>query len=104
MAASLDGEWSHRWNGGTSGKEWTTGTATVKAGGDRVYIHLKDPNGAQFLIDARREWRRRLVGRYQNLGDPNDARPWVGRVVDDERIDGQWGEGRWDLRRKLADD
>ena len=55
------------------------------------------------LIDARRVGKVRLVGRYVNQGAPEDSSPWVGQIIDPERIDGEWSMGRWDLRRKLAD-
>jgi hypothetical protein len=101
-ASSLDGEWYSRWNGGSAGKDWASGTATVKTVGDRVYILYKQGTGT-WLIDARREGKRRLVGRYLYLDEPTDSTPWVGVIVDDERIDGEWTMGRWDLRRKIAD-
>jgi hypothetical protein len=99
---SLDGEWASRWNGGSAGTDWVDGTANVKSVGDRVYILYKD-QGGNYLIDARREKKDRLVGRYVNLELPADSSPWVGQIVDHERIDGQWTMGRWDLRRKLTD-
>src|SRR5438128_2226409 len=40
-AGSLEGDWSSRWNGGSAGKDWISGTATVKTDGDRVYIFYK---------------------------------------------------------------
>jgi serine/threonine protein kinase len=100
---SFDAHWSSRWRGGTSRGKWVAGVATVKSVGDRVYILHTDATDT-FLIDARREGGTRLVGRYINLGDPADSTPWVGLIVDPERIDGQWALGRWDLRRKLKDD
>jgi hypothetical protein len=101
-ADSLDGEWSSRWNGGSAGNEWSAGAATVKQVGERIYILYKDRTGT-YLIDAKRQGESRLVGRYLNLGFDNDSSPWVGQIVDDERIDGQWTMGRWDLRRKISD-
>jgi hypothetical protein len=101
-ASSLEGDWSSRWNGGSAGNDWASGTAKVKTVGDRVYILYTDKTGT-YLIDARREGRRRLVGRYLNVDAPTDSAPWAGIVVDDERIDGEWTMGRWDLRRKIAD-
>jgi hypothetical protein len=97
---SLDGEWASRWKGGTA-KQWQMGTATVKETGGRVFILFKDPEPA-YLIEAVRQSKTRLVGRYVNLKMPKrDTSPWVGEVVGNERIDGVWDEGRWDLRRKL---
>jgi hypothetical protein len=97
---SLAGEWSSRWNGG-SAKDWVSGTATVKPVGDRVYILYKDDTGT-YLIDARRDGKKRLVGRYVNVNEPSDSSPWIGVIVGDERIDGIWSEGRWDMRRKVT--
>jgi len=99
---SLEGEWSSRWKGGSAGNEWIAGTATVKKVGDRVYILYKDRTGT-YLIDARLQGKSRLVGRYLNQEADSDSSPWVGEIVNGERIDGEWTEGRWDLRRKIAD-
>src|SRR5262249_53960539 len=101
---SLDGEWSSRWNGGGAGNAWEAGTASVKKVGDRVYILYKDRTST-YLIDAKLQGKTRLVGRYLNLaeGADIDSTPWVGEIVNDERIDGEWTEGRWDLRRKIGD-
>ena len=101
MVACLDGEWSSRWNRGVAGNEWIYGTAKVKVIGDRVYILYKDET-SNYLIDARRDGTRRLVGRYVDLRS-GEGTPWVGVVVNDERIDGEWTMGRWDLRRTIAD-
>jgi hypothetical protein len=98
---SLDGDWSSRWKGGTAGTEWTTGTARVKSAGDRVYILYSDRTST-YLLDARRDGKK-LVGRWVNNAIPQDTSPWVGVIVNDERIDGLWSMGRWDLRRKIAD-
>jgi len=98
---SLDGEWSSRWNRDRAREDWFTGTAKVKSVGDRVYIYYKDRTN-EYLIDARREGKTRLVGRYLNLGEHNDTTPWVGVIIDDQRIDGIWTLGRWDLRRRLV--
>ena len=99
-ASSLDGKWSSRWNVG-AGSEWIAGTATVEKVGDRVYILYKDPTNT-YLIEAKLIGKSRLVGRYLNLGVNSDSFPWVGEIVNDERIDGMWTMGRWDLRRKIA--
>jgi tetratricopeptide (TPR) repeat protein len=98
---SLDGEWSSRWNGGGAGKDWASGTATVKAVGDWVYILYKDGTYS-YLIEAKFDGKNRFVGRYVNLRDAKETTPWVGVLVNAERIDGQWTLGRWDLRRKLG--
>jgi hypothetical protein len=96
---SIDGNWSSRWK--TSDGEWSTGLATVKTAGERVYIMYHDGSG-RYLIEARRGVNGRLVGRYVNLSDDSDTSPWVGRVIAPDRIDGFWPSGRWDLQRGWA--
>jgi len=93
---SLEGTWDSRWN--NTGGDWFPGTAKVKVIGDRVYILYKDQG--TYLIDAKRKGKR-LIGRYVNVDAKEDTSPWVGEIVDDERIDGVWSSGRWDFRRKL---
>ena len=51
------------------------------------------------LIDARYRGDDKLVGRYLNLGNPSITRPWVGLIVNNERIDGRHSGGRIDFRR-----
>jgi hypothetical protein len=101
VADSLDGEWFCRWSsGGGANTSWYCGTATVRTIKDRVYILCKDETGT-FLIDTLRKGNQ-LVGRYNCVvGNSSDSTPWVGMIVDNERIDGCWGGGRWDLRRQL---
>lgn len=100
VAGSLDGRWASRWNGGST-TNWVRGTAEIRSSGGRVYILFDDA----YLIDVKPVGAggRLLVGRYSNLTLPNDTSPWVGRVYSDGRIDGQWSEGRWDLRRTIRD-
>ena len=100
---TIDGEWSSRWNVEKPAKSWMAGAAQVKSVGDRVYILYQEKRGGAYLLDLRRMGIDLLVGRYVNLKLPNDSTPWVGRIVDPERIDGQWAGGRWDLRRRLRE-
>lgn len=93
----IEGRWSSRWRTGDG--EWATGQATVKIAGERVFIMYHD-GGSKYMIEARRN-NQRLVGRYVNLSDEGDSSPWVGRILDNGRIDGAWISGRWDLRRKF---
>lgn len=102
---SLDGPWQMRWanfnpKAKTGLGPWTNGTAQVRVVGDAVFIACSDVNGETWLIETKRDGPK-LIGRYLNLRDDKDALPWVGLVVDPERIDGQWAGGRWDLRRKI---
>lgn len=112
-SGSLDGEWSGRWEEGI-------GTAKVKVVGDRVYVLYTDTQGrlrgSTWLLEAVRQGKR-LVGRWVQVGNPNDTGAYLGLIVDDERIDGAWGASgsapapaaqeifapntRWDFRRNL---
>ena len=93
---SLEGTWDSRWN--SNGGDFTSGTAQVKVIGDRVFILYKDQG--TYLLEAKRKGKK-LIGRYVNVNVRSDTSPFVGQIVDDERIDGIWGTGRWDFRRKL---
>ncbi len=104
---TLGGNWSSRWNGGTdptipgdAKDKWKQGRAEGRTAQDRVYVLFDWNHGARKgLIDARRDGTSRLVGKYINLTDPKIVRPWVGLVVSNQRIDGQWSGGRLDFRR-----
>ena len=104
---AIEGNWSCRWNGGAdptipgdAANKWKQGQAEAKATEDRVYLLFDWDNGARRgLIDARREGATRLVGKYINLTDPKITRPWIGLIVNDQRIDGRWSGGRLDFRR-----
>jgi hypothetical protein len=106
-ADPLDGVWASRWNGGAdptipgdTPEQWKRGRAEFRAAGDRVYLRFDWDHGRRHgLIEARREGTHRLVGKYINLTNPAITRPWVGRVVDDTRIDGRFSGGRLDFRR-----
>ena len=103
---SIEGHWSSRWNGGAdptipgdTANRWKQGQAEVKAESDRLFLLFDWDNGARRgLIDAHREGIR-LVGKYINLTDPTIARPWIGLIVNNQRIDGRWPGGRLDFRR-----
>jgi hypothetical protein len=92
-AGSLDGEWYGRWSP-------RIGRVLVRTVGDRVYLlHAED--GLNWLIEAERQSDDRLIGRWMQVGTPDDNGPFAGRIVDEERIDGVWHSGRWDFRRRL---
>jgi hypothetical protein len=99
---TIEGEWSARWNNEKSPRRWANGKAEIRIVRDRVYILFEGENGAVQLIDALRRSDDTLVGRYVDLLRRRDSTPFVGRIIDRERIDGQWGSGRWDFRRTLA--
>jgi hypothetical protein len=104
---SIEGNWSSRWNGGAdptiagdAANKWKQGQAEARIAGDRVYLLFNwDSAARKSLIDARREGPQRLVGKYINLSNPAITRPWIGRIVNDRRIDGRWTQGRLDFRR-----
>ena len=92
---SLDGLWESRGS--------NRGIAQVKTVGDWVYILIYDYG--YYLIKAKRHGNQ-LAGRYTQVKNPSsDSGPWVGVIVNDERIDGAWTDGsrsgRWDFRRNL---
>jgi hypothetical protein len=105
--ASIEGNWSSRWNGGAdptipgdAGNKWKQGQAEARAAHDRVYLLFDWDGGARKgLIDAQRQGPTRLVGKYINLTDSKITRPWIGLIVSNERIDGRWFGGRLDFRR-----
>jgi hypothetical protein len=105
--ASIEGNWSSRWNGGAdptisgdTADKWKPGRGEARMAEDRVYLYFDWDSGARKgLIDARREGERRLVGKYINLTSPAITRPWIGLIVNDRRIDGRFPEGRLDFRR-----
>jgi hypothetical protein len=104
---TIEGNWSSRRNGGAdptipgdAAHKWKQGYAEARMADDRVYLLFEWDNGARKgLIDARREGPQRLVGKYINLTNPAITRPWVGLIVNNERIDGRWTQGRLDFRR-----
>lgn len=96
---SLDGAWFGRWEQGN-------GVAKILADKDRVFVLYTDKEGRlknrTWLLEAVREGKDRLVGRWVQVGNPRDTGPFVGLIVNDGRIDGTWGgKSRWDFRRKL---
>jgi len=96
----IEGEWSSRWNGGAAKDEWKRGQAKIRMLGERFYAFFDWDGGAQSaLIEARLEGPTTLVGRYLNLGNPEIKRPWIGTIVDGNRIDGRWTLGRLDFQR-----
>jgi hypothetical protein len=95
----VDGFWESRWK--EDGKRWRAGQAQIITKGKRAFIRFWEEEGAEYLIEARHEGKDRLVGRYLNLGYPEDTTPWTAKIVSPERIDGVWDGGRWDFRRKI---
>jgi len=92
----IEGQWASRWNDETA-KNWHADKAEIKVMGDRVYILYAE----EYLFDLKRTGKKKdvLVGRYVSLSDADDTSPWVGIIIDKDRIDGHWSQGRWDFRR-----
>ena len=90
------GAWFSRWNGGSSGSDWTNGKAEIQEKDGRFYILYSDSTDT-YLIEAQKDGNM-LLGKYRDM-EGSDQGPWVGRLVDSGRIDGQWSQGRWDFRR-----
>ena len=100
VAQVLQGAWSSRWNGGIAKDEWKRGHARIRMSGEHFYALFDWDEGTQSgLIEARLEGPATLIGRYINLGNPEIKRPWIGTIVDANRIDGQWILGRLDFSR-----
>ncbi|WP_298878881.1 hypothetical protein [uncultured Bradyrhizobium sp.] len=103
----IDGSWASRWNGGAdptipddTPELWKQGRAEVRVVRERIYLRFDWDNGRRHgLIDAVRESGNGLIGKYINLTNPAIMRPWIGLVVDANRIDGCFPNGRLDFRR-----
>jgi len=93
---SVEGAWSSRWNHGTAEADWRQGTAQIKSSGEKIYILYEDDG--KYLVEAKID-KNLLLGKYVNLNNGRDTGPWVGKIVGNDRIDGQWAHGRWDFRR-----
>ncbi len=99
----LEGAWSSRWR--RTNDDWQQGVATLHVvpdnAGDHIFILYRD--AGTFLFEGVRQGDR-IVGRYVNVDNPGDSSPWVGTIINDFRIDGHWGRGRWDFRRCSPDE
>ncbi len=99
---SLNGVWYSRWETGTSG------SATVRVVGDRLYAAYTNQSGRMagktWLLEAVIGNDNRLAGRWVQIGNARDTGPFIGLIVSPERIDGIWSgrmSDRWDFRRRL---
>lgn len=92
----FNGVWSGRWNGGGGG-EWSAEEETkIVKTSDRLFIMQNS-----WYIEAIRQRDGRYAGRWVSAGSTTGGGTWVGRIVSDERIDGDWASGRWDFRRRF---
>ncbi|MBL8798779.1 MAG: DUF1963 domain-containing protein [Planctomycetia bacterium] len=98
---TLDGDWESRWYHGPQAWNWEYGVALLQSVKDRIYVLFADER-RDYLIDLRRQGNDLLVGRYVNVGNPEDSGPWAGRIEGPERIVGRWAHGRWDFARKVV--
>lgn len=102
-ADKLDGAWQARMSLSSAPGMGLTLSAKIMTSEDRVSIelmHASQPGTTRRIIA--RKVGNRLVGWHTNSVVGRDAFPWVGLMVDGERIDGIFPGGRLDLRRKLA--
>jgi hypothetical protein len=100
---SLDGLWESRWITNIPGDGSRREIARVKTVDNWVYILCGEDEDD--LIKVHRQ-ENRLVGGWIGVVAPGaTSHPWVGLIVNDERIDGAWTDGsaggRWDFRRNL---
>lgn len=98
----LEGEWFGRWELGTHG------SARIRVTGNRLFALYGETAGRlagrTWILEAQMESEGRLVGRWVQVGNPRDTGPFIGRIVEVDRIDGIWswdGGSRWDFRRRL---
>ena len=104
---SIEGRWSSRWKGaadptipGDTPDTWKQGRGEARIVGERIYLLFDwDSGKRRGLIEARREGAHRLIGKYVNLNNPEISVPWVGLVVNYQRIDGYFSQSRVDFRR-----
>lgn len=94
----LDGIWSSRWQGGISNDSWVNGIGNVHVYGENFYAITRD-NVGDCLIVTKKMDNNLIAGRYFNISEPREVLPWAGKIINNDRIDGYWSEGRWDLRR-----
>jgi hypothetical protein len=87
-ATSLEGPWSARRRPGQTGPPGQAGAADVRLVGDRFFAVCLEGKGS-LLVEARREGDR-LLGHITSLTQESDPSPWVGLIVNPERIDGQY--------------
>ncbi len=92
----LDGAWMGRWNAGDGLDFVAPSEAKVAQRGDRLFIVQ-----GSWYIEALRQRDGRYAGRWVSVGSTTGGGTWVGRIVSDERIDGDWASGRWDFRRRF---
>lgn len=102
---SIEGVWHSRWNRENETSQepsWYRGTAVCKKAisyrsGTWYQINFDD-NISPYIILAQLQ-DERLIGRFINCTVESDCYPWVGVIVNNNRIDGYWPLGRWDCIR-----
>jgi TIR domain-containing protein len=100
-SSPLDGLWAYRWNGSGVDDAWKYGSANLVHRREFLVAICSDQGSllGPYLLVAREVSAGRFVGRYCSLKEPRDSTPWGGIIIDDARINGRWGWGRWDFRR-----
>ena len=92
----FDGVWLGRWTSGAPTTWYGTSETRIAKRGERLYILQ-----GSWYIEALRQRDGRYAGRWVSAGSATGGGTWVGRIVNDERIDGDWASGRWDFRRRF---
>jgi hypothetical protein len=64
-----------------------------------IYFVQQDNGGGQYIIKAQAQVDNKLIGRYINVNKESDSTPWVGIMVNDNRIEGKWKGGTWNFTR-----
>ena len=92
----FDGVWMGRWSSSGSPDWFGNSETKIVKHGDRLFILQ-----GSWYVEALRQRDGRYAGRWVSAGSTTGGGTWVGRIVSDERIDGDWDYGRWDFRRRF---
>lgn len=94
------GVWVSRWGATPAEQLENQGRAEIAETEHGFHAVIIDSSDS-YIIEAVRDPSdpTRLSGRWSQLGSPDPAERWEGRIIDPRRIDGQYSDGAWDFRR-----
>lgn len=92
----IDGVWWGRYDSGLRGAYSDPEVARIAKRGDRLFILQ-----GIWYVEAIKQKDGSYAGRWVSKDSTTGGGTWVGRLVNDQRIDGDWDSGRWDFRRKF---